>query len=245
MVVDAIARTELALASLSPYDANRTERSVAGCSSVTNPVDVLGDARSTRYARALELVCRDDGVDASIVLLTPQAVTDVEQTARVITHAAHTGGKPIVACSSAARRSPRGAHTLMMGTFPCSPIRSAPFAPCLPCGRTVAIVMRFDQQGRAARCTLTSIAALSSSSCHMTRAPFGNGRPTRTGSAKRNDGASRGTGTRAIEKDGVQAMNVNEGKGARGGFSGASPRIPCRTATIRGPFGLHRTRMPL
>ena len=98
MVVDAIARTELALASLSGTTRAALSEALPAAASVTNPVDVLGDARSTRYARALELVCRDDGVDASIVLLTPQAVTDVEQTARVITHAAHTGGKPIVAC---------------------------------------------------------------------------------------------------------------------------------------------------
>ncbi len=65
--------------------------------SVANPVDVLGDARSARYARALEIIGRDDGVDATIVLLTPQAMTDAEQTARSIVGIAHAGGKPVIA----------------------------------------------------------------------------------------------------------------------------------------------------
>ena len=65
--------------------------------SVANPVDVLGDARSARYARALETIGRDDGVDATIVLLTPQAMTDAEQTARSIAHFARAGTKPVIA----------------------------------------------------------------------------------------------------------------------------------------------------
>ena len=46
-----------------------------------NPVDVLGDAPPERFAKALEIVLQDKGVDAVLVILTPQAMTDATATA--------------------------------------------------------------------------------------------------------------------------------------------------------------------
>lgn len=47
-----------------------------------NPVDVLGDADSVRYRKALEVCSRDTNVDAVLVILTPQSMTDPAAVAR-------------------------------------------------------------------------------------------------------------------------------------------------------------------
>ena len=49
-----------------------------------NPVDVIGDAKSDRYKDALNIVLNDNNVDAGLVLLTPQAMTDVDNIARAV-----------------------------------------------------------------------------------------------------------------------------------------------------------------
>lgn len=52
--------------------------------SVKNPIDILGDARSDRYAQALEVVSKEEGSDMSVVVLTPQSMTDVAGVARAV-----------------------------------------------------------------------------------------------------------------------------------------------------------------
>ncbi|MBO1928479.1 bifunctional acetate--CoA ligase family protein/GNAT family N-acetyltransferase [Thiomicrorhabdus sp. 6S2-11] len=41
-----------------------------------NPIDILGDATPERYRKAIEVCLDDDSIDAILVLLTPQAMTD-------------------------------------------------------------------------------------------------------------------------------------------------------------------------
>ncbi|MFO7660059.1 MAG: bifunctional acetate--CoA ligase family protein/GNAT family N-acetyltransferase [Candidatus Cloacimonadaceae bacterium] len=62
-----------------------------------NPVDVLGDARPKRYAKAVSIVLEDPNVDAVLVILTPQAMTNPSGTAREISKLADTAKKPILA----------------------------------------------------------------------------------------------------------------------------------------------------
>ncbi|MCK4678191.1 MAG: bifunctional acetate--CoA ligase family protein/GNAT family N-acetyltransferase [Bacteroidales bacterium] len=50
----------------------------------SNPVDVLGDATPERFAVATEIVLKDENVDAVLVVLTPQAMTDPTATAKAI-----------------------------------------------------------------------------------------------------------------------------------------------------------------
>jgi acetyl coenzyme A synthetase (ADP forming)-like protein len=97
MATDAIERNGLQLARLSDATRGALTASLPAAASVANPVDLLGDARSSRYARAIDLVANDEGVDAIAVLLTPQAMTDAEQTAREIAHLARACDKPVIA----------------------------------------------------------------------------------------------------------------------------------------------------
>jgi acetyl coenzyme A synthetase (ADP forming)-like protein len=63
---------------------------------VFNPVDVIGDATSERYAAVLEQAARDPNVDAMLVILTPQAMTDVEKTADAVIATARSTTKPVI-----------------------------------------------------------------------------------------------------------------------------------------------------
>ncbi len=61
-----------------------------------NPVDVIGDAKSDRYKDALDIVLNDNNIDAGLVLLTPQAMTDVDIIAQVTVQASSSFSKTIM-----------------------------------------------------------------------------------------------------------------------------------------------------
>ena len=63
---------------------------------VFNPVDVIGDATSERYAAVLEQAAKDPNIDGILVILTPQAMTDMEKTADVVIATARSTNKPVI-----------------------------------------------------------------------------------------------------------------------------------------------------
>jgi acetyltransferase len=62
-----------------------------------NPLDILGDAPAQRYADALAAVFADPGVDAVLVILTPQAMTEPGASAVAVVEAAKHSSKPVLA----------------------------------------------------------------------------------------------------------------------------------------------------
>lgn len=96
MAADAVERFGLELAQLTPVSRDMLASALPAAASSANPVDVLGDAAADRYQAAIEIVIRDTNVDGVIVLLTPQAVTEPERTARAISHLARVSDKPIM-----------------------------------------------------------------------------------------------------------------------------------------------------
>jgi len=62
-----------------------------------NPVDILGDAESDRYAKALEIASKDVNTDGMLVILTPQGMTDPTEIAEHLAPYAHSTGKPVIA----------------------------------------------------------------------------------------------------------------------------------------------------
>jgi acetyltransferase len=62
-----------------------------------NPVDILGDASPETYARAVEIVARDENNDGLLVILSPQAVTEPTETAERLRAFAKLKTKPILA----------------------------------------------------------------------------------------------------------------------------------------------------
>ena len=65
-----------------------------------NPIDILGDANPGRYAAAVDACLAAPEVDATLVMLTPQAMTEPEAVAEALIAARdqHRGEKPILAC---------------------------------------------------------------------------------------------------------------------------------------------------
>lgn len=63
-----------------------------------NPIDVLGDAPASRYEEALEALLSEKAVDGAIVILTPQVMTQIEETANIVVKLSKKFEKPIL-CS--------------------------------------------------------------------------------------------------------------------------------------------------
>lgn len=51
---------------------------------VDNPIDIIGDALAARYESALDILCGVNDVDGIMVMLTPQMMTETENTARLL-----------------------------------------------------------------------------------------------------------------------------------------------------------------
>lgn len=98
MATDACVRYGLELAQLSQQTLEQLRENFPPHASLQNPIDLIGDAQSDRYEVALEKVLDDLNVDAIVVLLTPQAMTDVENIANAIVKVSKRKVKPILAC---------------------------------------------------------------------------------------------------------------------------------------------------
>jgi len=66
-------------------------------SSTHNPIDLIGDALADRYEAIITGLDQTEEVDSILVLLTPQHVTQIEETAKAIINYHQTGTKPIIA----------------------------------------------------------------------------------------------------------------------------------------------------
>jgi len=98
LATDALERSGMSLARLKVETIQDLEQYLPDAASAANPVDVLGDARGDRYRFALESVSKDPNVDGIVVVLTPQAMTEIEDTARAIGELSQEIDKPILAC---------------------------------------------------------------------------------------------------------------------------------------------------
>ncbi|MGI5897578.1 MAG: acetate--CoA ligase family protein [Candidatus Dojkabacteria bacterium] len=87
-------------------------------SNLSNPIDVLGDAKSDRYAYAINTVLEDINVDAVVVILTPQLVTDIEGTAEVITNICKQTSKPVFTCFLGGKNIKSGVRILENAKVP-------------------------------------------------------------------------------------------------------------------------------
>ncbi len=112
LAADAAAAAGLALAKISPETKTALRGMLPKAASAENPVDVLGDAKSDRYRFALEHVAKEEGVDSILVILTPQSMTEAEETARAIVDTKRGSGKPVVAVFAGTALLQKGAAIL-------------------------------------------------------------------------------------------------------------------------------------
>ena len=97
MATDALVAANGSLAELSNETMAALDEQLPPQWSHGNPVDILGDARSKRLARAVRAVAADPGVDAVLVILTPQAMTNPTRAAQAVAEIQEETRKPILA----------------------------------------------------------------------------------------------------------------------------------------------------
>ena len=97
MATDAAIRHGLTLATFSDETKASLKEQLPPTANIHNPVDIIGDADSSRYESAIRQVMEDPGVDGAIVILTPQAMTNPLETAEILPRVIKGIDKPVLA----------------------------------------------------------------------------------------------------------------------------------------------------
>jgi acetate---CoA ligase (ADP-forming) len=118
LATDALEHSGMTLARFKPETILALQEYLPDAASAANPVDVLGDARSDRYRQAMEMVAADPNVDGMLIVLTPQAMTEIESTAQAIVDLSKQMDKPILACFMGEARVNAGINILEKGGVP-------------------------------------------------------------------------------------------------------------------------------
>jgi acetyl coenzyme A synthetase (ADP forming)-like protein len=112
LATDALEHAGLEIPRLSGETVRALEEYLPGAASAANPVDVLGDALADRYEHAVRLVLADSNVDGLIVILTPQAMTEIKETAEAVGQLAQGADKPVLGCFMGEARVEAGIEVL-------------------------------------------------------------------------------------------------------------------------------------
>ena len=97
MATDALVGTRTRIAELSAETIDQLNTQLPASWSHHNPADILGDATPERFGQAASILINDPGVDGLLMILTPQAVTQPEVTAKVVVSAVAATPKPALA----------------------------------------------------------------------------------------------------------------------------------------------------
>jgi acetyltransferase len=98
MATDALIAAGGALAELAPSTVAALDAVLPPTWSHGNPVDLIGDADTGRYRASIEIVARDPGVDAILVLYAPTAIAPSLEVARAVVQLHRAGRTPILTC---------------------------------------------------------------------------------------------------------------------------------------------------
>lgn len=83
-----------------------------------NPIDILGDSGAERYEKALITVLKDERINGVLLLLTPTATVNVEETSLAIANIAKTADRPILTSFMGKKSIEEGAKTLLKNAVP-------------------------------------------------------------------------------------------------------------------------------
>ena len=84
-----------------------------------NPVDLLGDATPERYEAALKICLEDPEVGGILVILTPQAMTQPLEVAKVVIRHAKKTDKPVITCWMGGSQVQSARESLSKADIPC------------------------------------------------------------------------------------------------------------------------------
>ncbi len=118
ITTDAAELNGLKLAELTNKNQQYLALKLPGAANFRNPVDVLGDALSDRYQVALKTVVKDKNVDGVIVILTPQLMTEIEETAEVIYNISRKTEKSIISVFIGGKEVKKGIEILKKKDLP-------------------------------------------------------------------------------------------------------------------------------
>ncbi|CCH48334.1 acetate--CoA ligase alpha subunit [Pseudodesulfovibrio piezophilus] len=119
LTADTADRSALSMAALSQKTVQRLQEFLPSYAAFYNPVDIIGDADAERYRRTLGVVSEDSMVHSILVLLTPTATVEIEETAKAVIHTARKSGKPVFACFMGKTRIRKARAMLMDAGIPC------------------------------------------------------------------------------------------------------------------------------
>lgn len=118
LAADASDKSDLHLVPLHKETVDELRGFLPSVASFYNPIDILGDATAERYEKAIHTVLKDDNVQGAIVLLTPTAVVDVDETANALVNIANSVDKPILSSFMGKQSIESGAKILMRHNIP-------------------------------------------------------------------------------------------------------------------------------
>lgn len=109
---DFVANSGLNMVPISSGNKKYLSEHLPRAASLLNPVDVLGDALADRYEVAIETVLKQSNVHSVLVLLTPQVMTEIKQTAAVISKLSKKYKKTLVCAFIGGSQVSRGQQIL-------------------------------------------------------------------------------------------------------------------------------------
>ncbi|MDR0307132.1 MAG: acetate--CoA ligase family protein [Chitinispirillales bacterium] len=118
MMSDALEMLGLKVAALDKATEDKLLATLPAAGSAHNPVDVLGDATSDMYGKAMDIIIESPSVDSMIVVLTPQKMTDEDNVALKIVELSKKYNKPIFACFMGAGSIVKGVGILRDNKIP-------------------------------------------------------------------------------------------------------------------------------
>ena len=113
LAADACDKSDLKLAPPHKEIVDELRTFLPPVASFYNPVDILGDAGSDRYEKAITTVLKDDKIHGIMVLLTPTATVDVEATAIAVANIANKTDRPILTSFMGKKSIEEAAKTLL------------------------------------------------------------------------------------------------------------------------------------
>ncbi|NUP10040.1 MAG: hypothetical protein HOW73_28660 [Polyangiaceae bacterium] len=118
MAADACAGGGLLLPELSTLTVESLQSFLPRAASVGNPIDMLASAPAEHYERVLQVVHRDENVDATLVVFVPPLVTEAAEVAKAIVRAAADVSKPMLTCLLGTHGIPDAMEVLRRAKIP-------------------------------------------------------------------------------------------------------------------------------
>lgn len=84
MLTDMLVTAGLEITKLNDVTKEELKKVLPPAASVENPIDLIGDALADRYEAALNILESDPNTDTILVVVTPQLVTQIEETVKVV-----------------------------------------------------------------------------------------------------------------------------------------------------------------